>query len=131
PRPAGTGRHAGRALGSAPAHGPLDTTAPARGSLRAAATGASPDLSVASPDLLARTAELVAIPSESFSEGPLTDAIEAELRALPHLVVERVGENVVARTTLGRDIRVVLAGHTDTVPAKGNSTARVDGDVLW
>jgi succinyl-diaminopimelate desuccinylase len=26
---------------------------------------------------------------------------------------------------------VVLAGHTDTVPANGNAGARIDGDVLW
>ena len=83
------------------------------------------------PDLLARTAELVAVPSESFSEGPLVDAIEAELRALPHLTVDRVGDNVVARTTLGRPTRVVLAGHTDTVPANDNATPRIEGDVLW
>lgn len=83
------------------------------------------------PDLLARTAELVSIPSESFSEGPITDLIEAELRALPHLTVDRVGDNLVARTTLGRPVRVVLAGHTDTVPADGNATPRIEGDVLW
>ncbi len=82
-------------------------------------------------DLLERTAALVAIASESFEEQRITDEIEAELRALPHLEVTRVGDNVVARTALGRSVRVVLAGHTDTVPANGNATPRIEGDVLW
>ena len=82
-------------------------------------------------DLLAATAALVAIPSESHDEGPLVDHLEARLRALPHLAVERVGLNLVARTQLGHGTRVLLAGHTDTVPANGNADARIDGDVLW
>ena len=82
-------------------------------------------------DLLAATADLVAIPSESHAEGPIVDHVEARLRALPHLTVERVGLNLVARTQLGRSTRVLLAGHTDTVPANGNAEARIDGDVLW
>ncbi len=84
-----------------------------------------------STDLLALTAALVDVPSESHAEGPLTDWIEQELRAVPGLAVDRVGDNVVARTTLGRAHRVVLAGHTDTVPANGNERARIEGDVLW
>lgn len=83
------------------------------------------------PDLLGRTAELVAIPSESFAEAAITEVLEERLRALPHLEVTRVGDNLVARTTLGRDVRVILAGHSDTVPANGNAAPRVDGDVLW
>jgi succinyl-diaminopimelate desuccinylase len=86
---------------------------------------------MAAPDLLAATAALVAIPSESHAEAALVDHVEARLRALPHLVVERVGLNLVARTQLGRATRVLLAGHTDTVPANGNAEPRVEGDVLW
>ena len=82
-------------------------------------------------DLLGRTAELVAIPSESFAEAAITEEIEARLRSLPHLEVTRVGDNLVARTTLGRSLRVVLAGHSDTVPANGNAAPRIEGDVLW
>lgn len=81
-------------------------------------------------DLLARTAALVDIASPSRAEGPIVEVIEAELRAHPHLDVTRVGDNLVARTSLGRAQRVVLAGHTDTVPADGNDGARVDGDRL-
>ncbi|MGH9085832.1 MAG: succinyl-diaminopimelate desuccinylase [Acidimicrobiales bacterium] len=83
------------------------------------------------PDLLARTAAMVEIPSVSHDEGALTGRIEADLRALGRLDVERVGANLVARTALGRATRVVLAGHTDTVPPNGNAGARIDGDVLW
>jgi succinyl-diaminopimelate desuccinylase len=86
---------------------------------------------MAAPDLLALTAGLVDIASESHAEQAITDHLEGELRALDHLEVERVGDNLVARTQLGRPTRVVLAGHTDTVPANGNAAARIDGDVLW
>ena len=86
---------------------------------------------MAAPDLIGATAELVAIPSESHREGPIVDHLEARLRACAHLEVERVGLNLVARTQLGRPTRVLLAGHTDTVPANGNAEARIDGDVLW
>jgi succinyl-diaminopimelate desuccinylase len=82
-------------------------------------------------DLLALTASLIDIPSESHDEAAITDHLEERLRGLAHLDVERVGANLVARTQLGRARRVVLAGHTDTVPANGNATARIDGDVLW
>lgn len=78
------------------------------------------------------TAQLVDFPSESGSEKPLADAIETALRALPHLTVDRYGNNVVARTHLGRTERVVLAGHIDTVPIADNVPSRLDENgVLW
>ncbi|GHA72740.1 succinyl-diaminopimelate desuccinylase [Streptomyces termitum] len=83
-------------------------------------------------DGAALTAALVDLPSVSGTEKPLADAIEDALRALPHLTVDRYGNNVVARTTLGRAERVVLAGHIDTVPIADNVPSRLDGDgVLW
>lgn len=60
------------------------------------------------------TAQLVDFPSESGTEKPLADAIETALRALPHLTVDRHGNNVVARTDLGRPERVILASTTST-----------------
>jgi succinyl-diaminopimelate desuccinylase len=78
------------------------------------------------------TAQLVDFPSESGSERPLADAVESALRALPHLTVDRHGNNVVARTRLGRPERVILAGHLDTVPIAGNVPSRLDEDgILW
>jgi len=82
-------------------------------------------------DLLALAADLVAIPSVSHREGDLADRVERDLRACPHLVVERLGDTVVARTDLGRDRRVVLAGHLDTVPPFGPHGPRVEADTLW
>lgn len=81
-------------------------------------------------DLLALTAELVDIPSVSFDEAAIVAHLEAELRAIPGLAVDRIGDNLVARTNLGRTHRVILAGHTDTVPGD-TSGSRLDGDVLW
>jgi succinyl-diaminopimelate desuccinylase len=81
-------------------------------------------------DLLALTAELVAIPSVSWEEASLADHLEGELRAVDGLHVDRIGDNVVARTNLDRDLRLVLAGHLDTVPANGNATATLEGDRL-
>lgn len=82
-------------------------------------------------DLFALAAALVDIPSVSFEEQVIADAIEAELRTLAHLDVVRIGDNVVARTQLGRDRRIVLGGHLDTVPPDGNTAARVEGDRLY
>lgn len=82
-------------------------------------------------DLLALTADLVEHRSESFAEGPFVDWLDAELRSLNHLEVTRIGDNLVARTLLDRELRLILAGHTDTVPANGNAAARIEGDVLW
>lgn len=77
------------------------------------------------------TAALVDIPSESFHEERIADAVETALRALDApITVERVRNNVIARTERGLGERVVLAGHLDTVPAADNvpSTRIVDAD---
>jgi succinyl-diaminopimelate desuccinylase len=66
------------------------------------------------------TAALTDIASVSGEEKPLADAIERALSRLPHLTVERSGNTLVARTSLGLPERVVLAGHIDTVPHAGN-----------
>ncbi|MCM2576205.1 succinyl-diaminopimelate desuccinylase [Streptomyces meridianus] len=83
-------------------------------------------------DAAALTAQLVDFASPSGHEKPLADAVEAALRTLPHLTVERDGDAVVARTDLGRAERVVLAGHIDTVPIADNVPSTLDSDgVLW
>ncbi|HEU5005917.1 MAG TPA: succinyl-diaminopimelate desuccinylase [Jatrophihabitantaceae bacterium] len=85
------------------------------------------DLSLDVADL---TAALVDVPSVSGDEAQLADLVEAALRDVPRLSVERDGNVVLARTALGRAQRVVLAGHLDTVPIAGNVPSRVDGDTL-
>ncbi|MFL1444519.1 succinyl-diaminopimelate desuccinylase, partial [Nocardiopsis protaetiae] len=69
--------------------------------------------------------------SESGTEKVLADEIERALSALPHLTVTRDGDAVVARTGLGRERRVVIAGHIDTVPIVDNVPSHVDGDRLY
>ncbi|MFD0146346.1 MULTISPECIES: succinyl-diaminopimelate desuccinylase [unclassified Streptomyces] len=87
------------------------------------------DLTLDGPAL---TAALVDFPSVSGTEKPLADAIELALRALPHLTVDRFGNNVVARTRLGHGERVILAGHIDTVPIADNVPSRLDENgILW
>jgi succinyl-diaminopimelate desuccinylase len=82
-------------------------------------------------DLLGATAELVGISSPSHAEHALADLIEDRLRGCDWLDITRLGDNVVARTALGRPQRLVLAGHLDTVPPNHNEEPKVDGDTLW
>lgn len=81
-------------------------------------------------DIVTLTAALVDVPSESLHEEALADDVEVALRALPHLSVVRDGNTLIARTDLGRDERVVIAGHLDTVPVNGNLPSRLEGDAL-
>ncbi len=80
--------------------------------------------------LLQLTADLIDMPSVSFEEAAIADWFEAELGKIPGLEVTRVGDNVVARTNLGRKFRLALGGHLDTVPVNDNATARIEGQVL-
>ncbi|MGH9076630.1 MAG: succinyl-diaminopimelate desuccinylase [Acidimicrobiales bacterium] len=82
-------------------------------------------------DLLEATAALVAVPSVSHDETALADHVMGRLAEMPWLEVDRIGDNVVARTVLGRSSRLVLAGHLDTVPANGNAVPRIRHDTLW
>ncbi|MDA8311668.1 MAG: succinyl-diaminopimelate desuccinylase [Actinomycetota bacterium] len=84
-----------------------------------------------SADLLASTAQLVAIPSVSRHESGLADHVARELARHPWLEVTRVGDNVVARTAAGRERRLVVAGHLDTVPSAGDDGPRVEDDAVW
>ena len=81
-------------------------------------------------DPVALTAALVDVPSVSGNERALADLVEQALRAVPGLRVDRDGDAVVARTSLGRERRVLLAGHLDTVPLADNLPSRRDGDRL-
>lgn len=75
------------------------------------------------------------IPSVSGDETALADLIVEALAEAGHLEVVRDGDTVVARTHLGRDRRVVIAGHLDTVPINDNLPTRfetIDGErFLW
>ncbi|WP_435768937.1 succinyl-diaminopimelate desuccinylase [Nocardioides sp. SYSU DS0651] len=79
-------------------------------------------------DAVTLTRQLVDIESVSRNERTIADAVEQALRDLPHLVVTRHGNSVVARTELGRAERVVIAGHLDTVPVNDNLPSRLDAE---
>jgi succinyl-diaminopimelate desuccinylase len=81
-------------------------------------------------DAVTLTEDLVNIGSVSGAEAEIADAVEAALRALDHLEVQRFGHTVVARTQQGRAERVVVAGHLDTVPLNDNLPARRDATRL-
>ena len=82
-------------------------------------------------DLFGLTAALVAVPSESHHEAHLCDLFEQRIaERAPSLDCVRVANNLIVRTDFGRERRVVLGGHLDTVPANGNEVPRIDGDVL-
>ncbi|MET7134419.1 succinyl-diaminopimelate desuccinylase [Cellulosimicrobium sp. MI9406] len=81
-------------------------------------------------DLVALFRAVCDVPSVSGDERALADAVEAALRTVAHLEVVRDGDTVVARTALGRERRVVVAGHLDTVPltVPPNLPTRVVGE---
>ncbi len=81
-------------------------------------------------DLVALFRAVCDVPSVSGDERALADAVEAALRTVAHLEVVRDGDTVVARTVLGRERRVVVAGHLDTVPptVPPNLPTRVVGE---
>jgi len=90
------------------------------------------DLSLSSIEV---TRQLCDIESESGNEKTLADAMMVSLSGAAHLELFRDGNNIAARTNLGRDKRVVIAGHIDTVPINNNVPTRfetIDGvDYLW
>src|SRR5437660_6572830 len=73
---------------------------------------------VPTPDLAARTLELVDVPSESRSESA---AVELVRELMPGAPVYDDGEALVYG-----EGPVVLAGHLDTIPAQGNMPGRID-----
>lgn len=69
--------------------------------------------------------QIMDVYSVSGEERELTDMVERFLKThAPHLTVRRHGDTLVASTDLGRDRRVVLAGHLDTVPVIDNFPPR-------
>ena len=71
-------------------------------------------------DVVSIAEHLCNIESVSGNEGSLANAIEQALRSAPHLTVQRDGDAIVARTSLERQRRVLIAGHIDTVPVNNN-----------
>jgi succinyl-diaminopimelate desuccinylase len=84
------------------------------------------ELSELGQELVEATGRLVAIPSVSFHEQAIADELHEQLSRHRHLHLERIGDNLVASTRLGRRQRVILAGHLDTVP--GDGTVSIEPD---
>ena len=88
-------------------------------------------------DVASLAADLMDIESVSGNERALADAVEQALARLGHLQVTRNGDAIVARTSLGRRERIILAGHLDTVPlpttpgSRGTVPSVWDGEVLY
>lgn len=78
---------------------------------------------------LDRALDLVLIDSVSGRESALADYVVQRLSSNPRLDIERIGDNVVARTTGSHPTRLIVAGHLDTVPGDP-SRARIDGETL-
>src|SRR4029079_13888054 len=78
--------------------------------------------SAVSMALAERTLDLVDIPSESGNEAALYDYVRA---SVPLDSVYDDGESILFAKRSGKPL-VLLAGHTDTVPAQGNLPGRID-----
>ncbi len=76
-----------------------------------------------STNLTELTMAVCNIESVSGNEARLADAVASALSAFAHLEIIRDGNAVVAKTNLGREQRVVIAGHLDTVPVANNLPA--------
>ena len=73
--------------------------------------------------------EIVRIDSVSRNETALANVVEQRLRANPSLEVERIGDNVVARTTGHHATRLMVAGHLDTVPGDAQAAVIIDDEL--
>src|SRR3954464_6519555 len=76
--------------------------------------------------LARRTLELVDIPSESRHETAVTAYIQ---EAMPLELVFSDGESLLYAKRTGKPL-VLLAGHTDTVPAQGNLPGRLENGAI-
>lgn len=82
-------------------------------------------------DVAQLTADLLDIYSVSGEEKRLADAVETALTNLENLEITRDGDSIIARTNFGKDKRVVLAGHLDTVPLPAVEGSEGTVPSLW
>jgi succinyl-diaminopimelate desuccinylase len=88
----------------------------------------TPDVLV---DPVVLTRALVDVESVSRNEKVIADYVQDVLKQAPHLTSDRHGNTLMARTDLGREQRVVLAGHLDTVPINNNFPSTVVDDLIY
>lgn len=82
-------------------------------------------------DPVTLTQALVDVESVSGDEKAIADIVHGALSGLPWLGVQRWGNTLVARTEFGKERRVVLAGHLDTVPPAGNLPSKVTDEMIY
>lgn len=82
-------------------------------------------------DLPALLREIIDIESVSGNEEELAGKVFATLADAKHLKLNRIGNVVLAQTDLGREKRVIIAGHLDTVPIADNFPSWSDGDLIF
>lgn len=90
----------------------------------------APASSIAALDLTGDVVDLTRaicdIASVSGDETRLADLVVEALAAASHLEITRDGDTIIARTNLGRERRVIIAGHLDTVPVNDNLPTRFE-----
>ena len=74
-------------------------------------------------DIVTVTTDLINIPSVSGDENLIASSIYSALSNCEWLEVYRFQNCVIAKTNLGKDSRVIVAGHIDTVPVADNAQA--------
>src|SRR5262245_33232952 len=96
-----------------------------------ARTAQERDTAAIGEELARRLLELASIRSVSRNEREIADFLEQRLRALPHLSLQRVGENLIV-TLAGAAARpqLLFCGHLDTVPENENLPPRREGDLV-
>lgn len=82
-------------------------------------------------DLLDATAELMEIPSVTGDEAALARHLRERLARDGRRDVRLDGRSVIVAPAADSRPLVVLAGHLDTVPPRGNEKPHREGDVLW
>lgn len=110
---------------SAPSGSPSGSASVSPSGSTAGSTADSAALLAVLDDPVELTARLCDVPSVSGDERRIADAVEVVLREIsagpgPTLDIVRNGDALIARTDLGLDERVLVAGHLDTVPVEDN-----------
>lgn len=82
-------------------------------------------------DISSLTMSLVNIASPSGATAALADSVEAALRTVTHLDVDRIGDTVVARTDAAHSERVVVCAHMDTAVSGTDPLAFVEMGKLY
>ena len=96
--------------------------------VRRMANPLTPDVLV---DPVVLTRALVDVESVSHHEKVIADYVQEVLQQATHLSFDRHGNTLMARTDLGREQRIVLAGHLDTVPINNNFPSTVVDDLIY